>query len=538
MTQPQILINQMSYTLPTGDILFNDLSLIFSQTKIGLVGRNGIGKSTLIKLILGETRPYSGSIHVEGKLAYVPQNLFISSDATIAGLLGYEEKINAIQRIFQGSIDEHDFIILNEEWDIEERLQKQLNMFGLNNYPLNRPLKMLSSGEITRLLLVKAFVSDADFLLLDEPTNHLDRTARQQLYSAIQQWPRGLIIISHDRTLLNLLDEIVELTTLGASCYSGNFDDFVTQKAIEKAAKEQQLSDAKKLMQKNRAAIQASREKHEKKQSYGKELRRSGSIDKMAADSKKGRSERTQSKLLIKNERLIHQAETQLQSAKEKIEMYETIHVDLPATNVPKGKIILEIENLRFSYANAKDNLINDFSLKLQGPERVALAGDNGSGKTSLIKLILGELKPQAGKIYLGTNYISYLDQNTSLLNPDMSILDNFLRLNPDAKENDAYRCLAQFLFRNVSVLKYVKDLSGGERLRALLACVLMSNHPPQLLILDEPTNHLDLDSIKGIESALKNYQGAMIVISHDENFLNEIDVEKMVCVPFKVVYR
>lgn len=525
----QILINQMSFNLPPGKALFNKLSLVFSKHKTGLVGRNGAGKSTLIKLILSEFCPASGSIHVEGKLAAVPQNFSVPPAMTIAGLLGYEEKLHALERISQGSINEHDFSILNEEWDIEERMQKQLALFGLDTIPYSRQLAMLSGGEITRLLLVKAFSSGADFLLLDEPTNHLDRTARRQLYNAIQQWQAGLIVVSHDRMLLNLMEQIIELTTLGAACYGGNYDDYAKQKSIELAAKKQQLQDAKKLLQRAKTTIQLSREKHEQKQAYGRELRRSGSIDKMAANSKRGRSERTQSKLLIKEERLTNQAETQFQSAREKIETHEEIHVDLPETVVPNGKVILAIEQLSFCYPNASDAIIQNFNLTMQGPERVALVGDNGSGKTTLIKLILGVLQPQAGQIYIGTSHISYLDQNTSLLNYEFSVLENFLMLNPAATENDAYRCLAQFLFKNIATHKLVKTLSGGEKLRALLACVLMSTQPPQLLILDEPTNHLDLHSIHSIESALKNYQGAMIVISHDQRFLENSGVTRSV---------
>ncbi len=534
MSQPRILVNNISFTLPTGKMLFSGISLAFSQHKIGLVGRNGIGKSTLIKLILGELSPHTGSIQVVGNITYVPQTPILLQDMTVAAFLECEEKINALHRIANGSIETQDFLILNDEWDIEERVQECLNIFGLDTIPYDRPIKMLSGGETTRLLLAKAFLSDADFLLLDEPTNHLDSNARKQLYHAIRDWKRGLIVISHDRTLLNLLDEIIELNTLGVNCYGGNYELYEQQKLIETAAKEQQLHDAKKSLKHSQQTIQSSREKHEQKQSYGRDLRRSGSIDKLAANAKKGRSERTQNKLLIKEERLIHQAETELQSTKAQMEINEDIHVDLPATKVPQGKIILAIEDLSFSYSPTKTkNIIQHFSFTLQGPARIALAGDNGSGKTTLVKLILNQLPMQTGKIFIGTEYVKYLDQNASLLNPDTSILDNFLRLNPDANENDAYRSLAFFLFKNKTALKLIKDLSSGEKLRALLACVFMSTHPPQLFILDEPTNHLDLNSIKSIESALKNYQGAIIAISHDENFLNNIGIEKIIYAPF-----
>lgn len=534
MTQPHILIHHISFYLPTGTAIFKDLTFAFSQNKTGLVGRNGIGKSTLLKLILSELSPTTGSIQVDGQLAFVPQNTLLPEILTVAAFLECEAKINALHRITAGSVDEKDFALLNDEWDIEERVQQWLALFGLSHLPYQRSVSMLSGGETTRLFLSKAFLSSADFLLLDEPTNHLDTTARKQLYQAITQWQGGLIIVSHDRTLLNLMDEIVELSSLGATSYGGNYDAYIEQKEIEKAAHEQDLNDAKKSMQKAKHSIQASREKHEQKQSYGKELRRSGSIDKMGANSKKGRSERTQSKLLIKEERLINQAENQLQIAKEKIEISEIINVELPATKVPNGKVIVDIQELNFSY-DTKNPIIQDFSLKLQGPERIALAGDNGSGKTTLVKLILNELQPQSGKIYIGTEYMRYLDQNACLLNPELSILDNFLHLNPDAKENDAYRKLAQFLFRNVATHKLVKNLSGGEKLRALLACVLMSNHPPQLLILDEPTNHLDINSIKSIESALSHYHGALMVISHDKVFLDNIRVNKMITAPFGI---
>lgn len=529
MTQPQILINQMSFKLPDGTNIFKDLTMAFTRQKSGLVGRNGVGKSTLIKLILGELSPHAGSILVEGEIAYVPQDFTDSLQQSVVGLLGYEEKMHALQRIMQGSTDEQDYINLNDDWSVTDRVQQQLAAFGLEHIALDRQLNNLSGGEITRLLLVKAFLSDADFLLLDEPTNHLDLSAREQLYEAIQQWKGGLIVISHDRTLLNYMEQIVELTTLGANCYGGNYDDYEAQKNIEKSAKEKQLHDAKKSMQKTKSTIQLTREKHEKKQSYGRELRRSGSIDKMAADSKLGRSERTQSKMLIKNERMMHQAETELQTAKEQVEQVDIISVDLPATQVPNGKVILDIEALCFAYPESPTRIIEHVDLKIVGPERIALAGDNGSGKTTLIKLILRELTPASGGIYLGTEHVSYLDQNASLLKPELSVLENFLRLNPDANENDAYRSLAQFLFKNVSARKLVKKLSGGEKLRALLACVLMSTTPPQLLILDEPTNHLDLHSIASIESALKQYQGAMIVISHDQRFLEKIGVCRII---------
>lgn len=537
MTSPQILINHMGFNLPNGQALFNDFDFIFPAAKTGLVGKNGIGKSTLLKLIIGEYTPHSGSIHIDGQFAYLPQTIspqLLSSETAVARFPGCQEKLAALYRITQGSADSDDFILLNDNWDLEVRIKKHLAAFGLEHISYQRQLNSLSGGEITRLLLANVFFADADFLLLDEPTNHLDKNAREQLYLAIQQWRGGLIVVSHDRTLLNLMENIVELNSHGATRFGGNYAYYVEQNSIYEAAQQRELRDAKKLIQKTKKTMQDSHEKHEKKHSYGRALGQSGSIDKIGADSKKGRSERTKSKLLIKAERLQRSADNALELAKEKIEINKEINIELPATYVPNGKILLEIAELTFTYPDAKKPIINHINFQIQGAERVALTGDNGSGKTTLVKLIMGELTPDTGSIFVGTPYVSYLDQNASLLKSDLSILANFMLLNPDSNENDAYRHLARFLFRNTAANKLVNQLSGGEKLRALLACVLMSQNPPQLLILDEPTNHLDLDSIENIESALNHYQGGMIVISHDQVFLNNIGIGGKDTSPYK----
>lgn len=530
MSQSRIQIHQLHFNLPNGTALFSDLSLSFSSVKTGLVGRNGIGKSTLIKLIANELSPSSGSIKIAGVFAYVPQNPSFSAGQTIADLLGFSQKLNAFQKIKQGSLDENDYAIFSDDWDIEERLQKQLALLGLDYLPYTRQLNQLSGGEITRLLLTKAFFSNAKFLLLDEPTNHLDSMARKQLYAAIEQWQGSLIVVSHDRKLLNLMEEIVELSSLGAACYGGNYDFYAQQKMIEKNAAENLLQAHNEILANAKEIAQQRRERHEQNEAKGNrakkaQIKAKGSYDKLAFKSAKGRSERTNRRIRLQADRKLTLIETQLQAAKDKIEITDEIHVSLPATQVPQGKIILEIEDLTFSYPDAKKPIIENFNLKLSGPARVALSGANGSGKTTLVNLIMNA----HGNIYLGTDRIKYLDQNSNLLHSQNTVLDNYMRLNPDATENDAYASLAQFLFKNTAAQKRVIDLSGGEKLRALLACILKSKQPPQLLILDEPTNHLDLDSVKKIEAVLKNYQGAMIVISHDQVFLDNLGVDTVI---------
>lgn len=532
MTHTHILIQGMSFNLSTGQALFTKLNLALTKHKIGIVGKNGVGKSTLLKLIAGELHSSAGSIQINGNLFYVQQNPIICAQTTVAKILGYETKLKALYSIEQGSTDPDDFAILNDDWLILDKLQKLLIPFGLAHLSPETTLQTLSGGELTRLFLVQAFSSNADFILLDEPTNHLDIQARTALYHAIQTSTSGIIVASHDRALLNLMDEIVEISSLGVSSFGGNYDTYKTQKDSLTEARQSQFLEAKQSLEKAKRSVQLTKEKHEQRQSQGKALRARGDQPKMLLDAMANRSTAMQGSLTIRHNKMLNNANQKLHLAKEQLEMIEEIYVALPNTHVPNGKVILTVENLYFAYPG-KNTLINNFNLYLQGAKRFALTGNNGSGKTTLIKLILSQanllqdrLYPSDGKIYLGTERVSYLDQHASQLHAELSILENFMRLNVNATENEAYQALASFLFKNTAALKLVKHLSGGEKLRALLACTLLSQQPPQLLILDEPTNHLDIHSLKSIESALKNYQGAMIVVSHDQVFLAAIGVE------------
>lgn len=532
MTQSQIVIHHLHYTITPDKPLFASLSLTFDAKKIGLVGRNGIGKSTLLKLILGELLPDTGSIQIQGKIAYCPQQPELRASDTVADLLDIRQQTEALTRITQGSLDEKDFQLVGDDWLIEERTRQQLSLFGLDHLTLDQLISTLSGGEKTRLHLAKVFLAQPDFIILDEPTNNLDNRSRQFLYQAIVNWKKGLLVVSHDRTLLDFMDQMVEITSLGVNVFGGNYTHYHEQKNILKEAAENDLFEAKKSFTKTKKSIQINQERHEKKKSYGRKLFLSGKIDKLTARSKQGRSENTQNRLTKQNETLIENALEKLHEAKLKIDISQEIHITLPNTYVPNGKMIVDIKNLDFAYLN-QPLIIKQFNLKLIGPERIALMGENGSGKTTLIKILLGKLKPLQGSLSIGVNHVSYLSQNATSLNPELNLIDNFLNINKEAKLIEAHHALAQFLFRNITAQKLVKYLSGGEKLRAELACNLLSKNPPQLLILDEPTNHLDLDSLVSVETALNHYQGALLVISHDQQFLENIHVNRVIYAPF-----
>ncbi len=523
-----ITIQQLSYSNSDEKQIFHDLDLILPARKIGLVGANGIGKSTLLKLITKEITPNSGNLSV-AKVAYVPQDHSSYLYLSVASVLGIETKLAALQRINNGSIDIHDFDMVGEDWNLVETTKLLLQKFGCNKVDLNAMLRTLSGGEITKILLAKTFQADADWMILDEPTNNLDLRGRRLLYDAVQESTKAMLIVSHDRELLNLMEQIVELTPKDVKIYGGNYDFFVTQKQIANNAAEQQLANAKKQLRKTQQTIQTTKEKQQQKTAYGKTIRRSKSQAKVILDSMKERSGKTQKKLNVQQTRLAETVGNNMQQAKDAIEVSNEINIKLPKTFVPANKMILELEHVDFGY-DTNNLIIKDFNLIIQGPERIAISGDNGSGKTTLLQLMAGKLNPQRGKINVGVQNISYLDQHASGLNPALTVLDNFRLMHPDVTENNVRYFLAQFLFRAQYALKLVKNLSGGEKLRALLACVLFAESPPQLLLLDEPTNHLDLASIASIESALQCYQGAIVVASHDTRFLEHINITRMIC--------
>lgn len=522
-----ITTQNLSWQLPNGEILFKNLSFSFGKEKTGFVGKNGIGKTTLIRLLIGELSPLNGTVHINCKLAYLPQNFTFLPEATIAATLGINTKLKALKNITNGSINSKDFEILNDDWDIEAKTQQQLTKLGLEYLNLERQMKTLSGGETTRVILANLLLQNPDYLILDEPTNNLDHESRKALYKIISEFTGGILVISHDRQLLALVDQIMELSAHGLKFYGGNYDLYLDQKKLEQEAAEQQLKDAKKVLRKTKIEIQKSQEKLQQREKQGNKLRKDGSQSKLLLDKAKDNSEQTAKHLAIKAEKMLENSENNFATAKTKIITEKVLNINLAATNVPKAKLVIEIKDLVFTYSNAAKPIINNLNYQLFGPKHVAIRGKNGSGKTTLLRLIANKLLPTQGTIKIGVTFTAYLDQKAELLNRDQTILDNFKTYNPDLTENECYSRLAQFLFRNEAARKKVVNLSGGEKLRAALACILMAKNPPQLLLLDEPTNHMDLESIRSIETALKNYQGAIMVISHDTIFLENIGIDE-----------
>ncbi|SDR47504.1 ABC-F family ATP-binding cassette domain-containing protein [Pseudovibrio sp. Tun.PSC04-5.I4] len=519
-----ISLTHLSWALPDGTALFKDLSLQFAAHRTGLIGRNGTGKSTLLNLISGALVPASGAVSVSGTVGMLSQQLQHAQNETIADLFGIADDLRILLRAEDGTatMDE-----LNDaDWTLESRLEAALAQMGLQ-YLTDHPLSPLSGGQITRCRLAALLFHDADFLLLDEPTNNLDAEGRKALHAFLAGWKKGALVISHDRDLLEQMDSIVELTTLGTNTYGGNWSFYKQQKEQQLTTAEQDLASAEKRISGLNRKIQSVTERKARKDGAGHRSRAKRDQPKVLLNAKRNRAESTSGDNANLASRLREDAEQQAKAARQKIEVLQPLSMIIASSGIANGQVVLRTDSLSAGYSGGEP-LLRDFSLTLTGPERVAVKGPNGSGKTTLLKTLIGQLPPLSGSCQVHDSF-RVLDQQASLLDPGKTVLENFRHLNPEQDENSCRAVLARFLFRGEASGQTVATLSGGMMLRAGLACVLGAAHPPKLLILDEPTNHLDIEAVEAIEAGLNAYDGALLVVSHDTTFLQDIGITRVV---------
>jgi len=520
-----LVLDSISLATPDGRPLFDGLTLAVGRERTGLVGRNGCGKSTLLRLIAGAIEPASGSLQRIGSIGMLAQ---LSDDRlTVDEALGVADGLARLRRLergqgsFEGALDD----AAEADWTLEARIQAALTDAGLPSLPLHRRIVSLSGGERTRLALARLLIAAPDLLLLDEPTNNLDTDGRQAVAQLLERWQGGVLVASHDRALLERVDRIVELTPIGISIFGGAWPAFAEAREAARARAADDLDRASDALRNTERALQKAREKKARRDKAGRAWRAKGIEDKMFMDREKERAENSAGRASQLAGRLLGERTGALEMAKAQVEILTPLSIDLPRTHLPGGRELIAFKDVVMAFGER--HLFGPLSFGIRGPERIAIRGANGTGKTTLFRLLTGELKPASGDIGRLTDRVAVLDQHISLLDPCSSILDNLRRLNPELSANEAHAALARFAFRNRAALQITATLSGGERLRAGLACVFASPQPPFLLLLDEPTNHLDLASIEELEDALRGFDGALIAISHDEAFLRAIGIER-----------
>jgi ATPase subunit of ABC transporter with duplicated ATPase domains len=523
---PTICASGLGYTFPNGHTLFKNISFSLTGGKTGIVGANGCGKTTLLRIIGNTLKPGEGSIITNGNFAVLEQEQSGYSAFTITEVLGVDKKFTALRAITAGNGDESDFSLLGDDWDIEERVLHILRTAGLERIPPERLFGQLSGGEATRLLFAKCLLQDPDFIMLDEPTNHLDGINRNSLYTMVRNFRKGILAVSHDRQLLRLMDTILEITPTAAPMYGGNYDFFVRQKAAERSALEQRILTAEQELKKEQQTAAASSASRKKLNVRAERNSTNAGIPKILLNARRGKGEKTLARIAAVHKMKLNRIQNRVAGLKENLPVQNKLKIDLNTEPEYKGKILIKTEGVNFGYNGTllwKHNL--DFTLYAR--ERVSLTGNNGTGKTTLINLLAGILQPLCGTVVCNNIRIGRIDQKYELIDPDLNVLENIRHsAPPESQEHDLRIRLGRFLFYKEDVFKQARDLSGGEKCRLALACLLAGSNEPDLIILDEPTNNLDLPGIEQMQCALQQYSGALCVISHDQDFLESIGID------------
>ena len=539
-----ISIQQISYIHPDKEVLFSDLNFAISKgQKLGLVGNNGCGKSTLLQIIAGQLSPSSGVIVRPDDLYYIPQHFGQYDSLTIAQALQIERKQQALHAILSGDASNENFVILDDDWNIEERSIAALDLWGLGQFTLSYPMNLLSGGEKTRVFLAGMDIHHPSVILMDEPTNHLDSSGRQRLYDWVEKYRSTLLVVSHDRTLLNLLPEICELEKHQINYYGGNYEFYKEQKTLMQEALQQRIEEKEKALGIARKVARETAERRDKQNVRGKKSNIRKGVPRIVLNALQGKSEKSTSKLTGVHQEKAEKLTNERNQLRGSLSPTAALKTDFNSSSLHTGKILVTAKEINFSYhSNSINNDIQENSIskqqlwqapvsfQLKSGDRLRIEGANGSGKTTLLKLITGQLQPQEGTLTRTDFSYVYLNQEYSIIDDRNSILEQAYAFNSrNLPEHEIKIILNRYLFPASEWDKSCRKLSGGEKMRLAFCCLMISNNTPDMFILDEPTNNLDIQSIEIITATIKNYAGTVIAISHDNYFIQEIGVEQCI---------
>ena len=516
----------ITYLHPDKELLFENLCIAFNNNdKVALVGDNGSGKSTLLKILAGILYPTTGFVKYDSIPYYVPQHFGQYNDYTIAEALQIADKLNALSNILQGNVTDKNLETVGEDWTIEERSREALSFWNLHDFHLTQKMENISGGEKTRIFLAGILIHKPGIVLLDEPTNHLDCLSRKILYDYIQSCPYSLVVVSHDRSLLNLLNPVYELNKNEIKVYGGNYTFYKEQKELEENTLSQELENKEKSLRKAKKVQRETLERKQRQDVRGRKKHEKSGTSRILMNALKDKAEKSSTKLKDIHSGKIASISEELSQSRQKLSETGKIKMDFESPGLHSGKILITASEINHAFGNHP--LWNrPLSFQIRSGERINIKGANGSGKTTLIKIILGLLKPVTGIININDFDAVYIDQDYSIINGELSVYGQAQLYNRDGlEEHDIKIRLYRFLFHNEFWDKPCRTLSGGEKMRLMLCCLMINNHAPDMFILDEPTNNLDIQNTEILTSVINDYRGTVIVVSHDQYFLNEINV-------------
>lgn len=523
-----LTFDQLALATPDGHPLFSGLTLALGRERVGLVGRNGSGKSSLLRLVAQGETPVAGTIATQGRIAMLDQ-LPPDGAMPVADALGIGDAWAQVARIEAGQGRAADFETV--DWSLPARVDSIVADLGLPADIMTRRIGSLSGGEHMRVALARLLLAAPDLILLDEPTNNLDAEGRAAIVTLLSGWKGGALVASHDRALLNHMDRIVELSPASVRIHSGGWDSFAAAREADRARKEEALEQAARAVKTARRDAQNAFEKQARHDRAGQSEARKGSAPKILLGAQKRRAEATAGRLDAAASAQIEAAEQQQRQAQAGVDILTPIRFAVPPTGLAANAMLVEARGVSLTVAGR--TLFGPLDLIVRGPERIALTGANGSGKTSLLRLLLGTGAPTQGRITAAHHRMALLDQNLTLLDApqgdDDSLLATMQRLNPGLNTQDAHAALAAAGFRGRWAARSAASLSGGERMRLALACLFARPDPPQMMLLDEPTNHLDMEATLLLETALADYDGALLCVSHDTTFRDAIGLKRVV---------
>lgn len=509
-----ISIHQVTYIHSDKEPLFQEINLTVNKgQKIALVGNNGSGKSTLLRIIEGRIQPASGTVSYFSEPYCIPQHFGQYDDLTIAEALQVDIKINALHAIINGDASENNFTMLNDDWNIEERCLAALSFWESGYLQLSQKLNTLSGGEKTKVFLSGINIHSPEIILMDEPTNHLDLKSRNKLYDFVQGSRATLIIVSHDRTLLNLLPGTCELSKNSLTFYGGNYDFYKEQKEQELTALRNQLDEKEKELRLARKIARETMERKNKLDVRGEKVNLKKGISRMGMNTLQDRAEKSTMKLNDIHAGKMASITASIAEIQGSLPDMRCIKTDFNSPGLHTGKILVTANQINFGY-NTDRLWTNPLNFQIRSGERIQITGNNGSGKTTLLKLITGKLKPVDGTIILADFSHIYVDQECSLIQKELTVFAQIEYFNTcHRSEHELKIILSRFLFPYGTWEKNCSILSGGEKMRLLFCCLMIGNSTPDLFILDEPTNNLDMQSVDIITAAIESYRGTVLLV-------------------------